>query len=666
MKVALIGNPNCGKTTLFNSLTGSNQYVGNWPGVTVEKKIGQVRKYGVSLIDLPGIYSLSPYSIEEGIARDFILGENPDGIINILDGTNPERSLYLTLQVLELGIPTVIAVNMTDALERRGDDIDYSRMETLLNTPVIPISAKKGVHLDLLMEKMLEQRKHFNRPVIRYAPMTQKYIDQIKKELPNKEFVHFLAPKILESDPHCLKGYSPETLCKFEEISCRYEKENRLHDRELALADSRYRAVEHIVHNSVRRNPNPPKTFTEKADEILLNRFLAIPIFIGLLFLIFYATFSGLGTALQGGMEVLTQHLLEKPLSEIIRSNGMPDWVHGLLMDGIYRGVSSVLHFLPQILILFFCLSVLEDSGYMARAAFMMDCLLEKIGLSGKAFIPMLMGFGCTTPAVMAARTMENEKDRRLTVLLTPFMSCGAKLPIYALFTGVFFREHRGVVLFSLYALGMLTAVVCGLFLKNTLFQTSRAPFVMELPSYRIPGLRSTLYLLWDKAKGFLVKAGTIIFSMSVLIWLMQNFNLRLQFTPGGSDSILCRAGSLLVPFFAPLGFGSREAVIALLSGLIAKESVVSSLSVLYGGNPALGIAEHFSPIGAYCFMVFCLLYVPCISAFTTMGRELKSKRWLLFSFCLQMAAAYGVTFLLFQVSRILLPQASVFSAICL
>lgn len=655
MNIALIGNPNCGKTTLFNSLTGSNQYVGNWPGVTVEKKVGQVKKYGVSLVDLPGIYSLSPYSMEEVIARDYILKEKPQGIINILDGTNLERNLYLTLQILELGIPVVTAVNMSDTLKLRGDHIDYDGMEAFLGIPVVPISAKKGINSDLLMEKMLYQRKHFKRPSICYPPVTQKYINLIKNKIKEDGFENFFAPKLLESDAHCLKNYTPREIRIFEEISSKYEQESRLHDRELSLADSRYQVVEQISHRFIHRNPNPSKTFAEKADEIVLNRFLAIPIFIGLLFLIFYTTFSGLGTGLQNGMEFLMETLLEQPLSGIIRSNGMPDLVHGLLIGGIFRGISSVLCFLPQILILFFCLSLLEDSGYMARAAFMMDCLLEKIGLSGKAFIPMLMGFGCTTPAVMAARTMENERDRRLTVLLTPFMSCGAKLPIYALFTGVFFQEHRGMVLFSLYFLGMLTAVLCGLFLKSTLFKTSQAPFVMELPPYRMPGLRSTFYLLWDKAKGFLIKAGTIIFSMSVVIWLMQNVSPQLHFIQDGSDSILGRIGSLLAPVLAPLGFGSQEAGIALLSGLIAKESVVSSLTVLYGGNPSLGIASHFTPMGAYSFMVFCLLYVPCVSAFSTMVRELKSKGWVLFSFCLQMAAAYGLTFLIYQSGQILI-----------
>lgn len=649
MNVALIGNPNCGKTTLFNSLTGSNQYVGNWPGVTVEKKVGQVRGYGITLVDLPGIYSLSPYSMEEIIARDFILEEHPQGIINILDGTNIERSLYLTLQVVELGIPTVIAVNMADIIEQQGDRIDYQGIAAYFEMPVIPISAKKGDNIDQVMVRLQQQVKQNKRQPISYDSLTQKYVDKIKDKLEDRAYADFLAPKILESDPRSIKSFSIDEIKRFDEISRMYEKENPLHDREMGLAESRYRVVEQIVRRFVHLNRNREITVSDRIDSVVLNRYLAVPIFLALMFLVFYTTFSGAGTALRQGMDFLLVRGIEQPLSWLLETNNAPEWMSSLFLDGIYQGLSSVLSFLPQILILFLCLSMLEDSGYMARAAFMMDCLLEKIGLSGKAFIPMMMGFGCTTPAVMAARTMEHERDRKLTILLTPFMSCGAKLPVYALFTGIFFQEHRGLVLFSLYFGGLLTAVLCGFFLKSTVFRTSRAPFVMELPPYRVPGLRSTAYLIWDKARGFLSKAGTIIFSMSVFIWLLQNFNLQFHFTQEGSESILGNLGNLLAPLLAPLGFGSWEAAVALLSGLIAKESVVSSLNVLYGGNLALEITRNFTPMGAYSFMVFCLLYVPCISAFVTMGRELKSRRWTLFAFCFQMGIAYAATFLVYQ-----------------
>ncbi len=648
MNVALVGNPNCGKTTLFNRLTGNNQHVGNWPGVTVEKKTGKVEKYDVFLTDLPGIYSLSPYSMEERISREFLLKETPDGIIHLLDATALERSLYLALQIIELGLPTVVAVNMADLLARQGDTVDYQGISSFLGVPVIPISAKKNDNLDLLMETVLQNRPPKHK--IPYDRVTEKYLCQIKQHLGSTPFPDFYAPKLLESDLECLREFSEQEGKQFEEISKQYERESSLHDRELSLADSRYRIAEQMTRSFLRLNLHPPGNISKAIDAVVLNRFLSFPFFALLLFLVFYATFSNIAISLQEGVDFLWNRWITLPFLQYCTLTNAPEWLQNLMTDGVFAGVSSVLSFLPQILILFFFLSLLEDSGYMARAAFIMDGLLQKIGLSGKAFIPMLMGFGCTTPAVMATRTMEKETDRRIAILLTPFLSCGAKLPIYTLFIGTFFEQQRSILLFGLYILGLLTAILCGWLLKQTVLKSDKAPFAMELPDYRMPGLVNTGRLLWDKTRDFLKRAGTIIFAMSVLTWVMGNFNFQLQFTQDPGDSMLSTLGLYLAPLFVPLGFGQKEAVIALLSGLVAKESVVSCLTVLYRGMPQQGIFAHFTPESALSFMVFCLLYVPCVSAFATMTKELNSRRWAAFSFGFQMTVAWFVSFLVYRI----------------
>ncbi len=651
MNVALVGNPNCGKTTLFNRLTGNNGHVGNWPGVTVEKKVGKAEKYDVFLTDLPGIYSLSPYSMEERIARNFLLEHPPDGIIHLMDATTMERSLYLAVQVIELGIPTVLAINMADLLSFRGDRIDTQGISDFLGVPVIPVSAKKKENLDLLMETVLHAQTPGQK--IPYDSVTQASLNQIKKHLADLPFPDFYAAKLLESDPECLHSFSKQEVRQFEQISKQYEKDSRLHDRELSLAESRYRIAGQLVNRFLHRNPQPPADHSKVIDAVVLHPGIALPLFGTLLFLIFYATFSRFAATLQNGMAYLLNQWLAPCLWSGFTLLGIPEGLRQLITDGVFPGVSSVLSFLPQILILFFFLSLLEDSGYMARAAFLMDGLLQKIGLSGKAFIPMLMGFGCTTPAVMAARTLEKEEDRRITILLTPFLSCSAKLPIYTLFIGTFFEKQQGLVLFCLYLLGLMTAILCGWLLKRTILKGDKAPFVMELPAYRTPSLGNIVRLLWDKIKGFLKKAGTVIVVMNILIWGMENVTMSLQVAATPEESILGSIGRYLTPLFVPLGFGQKEAVIALLCGLMAKESVVSSLAVLYGGNPVHGISGNFTPASACSFMVFCLLYVPCISALATMKKELNSRRWAAFSFCLQMMVAWLFSFLTYRLSCI-------------
>ncbi len=653
MNVALIGNPNCGKTTLFNRLTGNNQHVGNWPGVTVEKKTGKCEKYNVLLTDLPGIYSLSPYSAEERISREFLLKDSPDKIICLLDATTLERSLYLALQVLELGLPTVIAVNMADVLARQGDSIDYQGISDFLGVSVIPISAKKKENLDLLMETLLEA--DIPKRKVTYDHITRKYLWLIRKKLCDHPFPDFYAPKLLESDPEYLREFSKQEAEQFESISTHYEKETPLHDRVLGIAESRYRIAEHLAHTFLSKSHHVSPGIAEAIDAVALNRFVSLPCFSLLLFLMFYATFSDVSALLQHKIETLWADLITAPFLQYAVATHMPEWIKSLIMDGVFAGVSSVLSFLPPILILFFCLSLLEDSGYMARAAFIMDGLLQKIGLSGKAFIPMLMGFGCTTPAVMATRTIEKETDRRVTVLLTPFLSCSAKLPIYTLFIGSFFIQYRSMLLFFLYLLGLFTAVLCGWLLKRTVLKGEKTPFALELPPYRMPGLGNIAPLMWDKIKSFLKRAGTVIFAMSVVTWVMGNVNFAFQLTQDPTNSMLGKLGHYLSPIFLPLGFGQKEAVIALISGLVAKESVVSCLTVLYHGMPQKGILANFTPASALSFMVFCLLYVPCISAFATMAKELNSRRWALLSFCLQMTAAYLISLTVYRISLVFL-----------
>ncbi|WP_312642972.1 ferrous iron transport protein B [Hydrogenoanaerobacterium sp.] len=665
--IALAGNPNCGKTTLFNELTGSNQYVGNWAGVTVEKKEGKAKHNGVelSINDLPGIYSLSPYTMEEVCARDYIMNEDPDVIVDIIDGTNIERNLYLTIQLMELGRPMVIAVNMMDDVEQKGEHIDCAKLGELLGVPVIPIVARKGEGIKELMDEAVSiaagtQQHH----KIKYDYQTQNALNDIllillENKNTSDHHIQFYASKLLEADESIAKllKLTDSQRKRIEDIIVRYEATSQYGDRDTMLADARYKYITELVGKTVIKNTTPGfMTKSDKIDRFITNRVLALPIFLLVMFLMFSAVFGPVGEGLKAVVEWLVNGLLTPAVEQILISADAPAWTFSLIIDAVIGGVGGILTFLPQIMLLFLFLSILEDSGYMARAAFIMDRLLRKLGLTGKSFIPMLMGFGCTTPAVMAARTMENEKDRKLTIMLTPFMSCGARLPIYALFAGVFFEEHQGLVVFSMYLLGIVVAIVVGLILKNTLFKGEAAPFVMELPTYRMPTLKSTMLHMWDKCKGFLVKAGTVIFSMSILVWIMQNFSFSLHMVDDSSASMFGQIGAFIAPVFIPLGFGTWQAAVALLAGVVAKEAVVSTMSVLYGaGGLALQgiLATQFTPLSAYAFMVFSLLYMPCIAAFVSIRREMNSLKWALATALMETGVAYVVALLVYQIGSL-------------
>jgi len=665
--IALIGNPNCGKTTLFNALTGSNQYVGNWAGVTVEKKTGRTIKGNFNITDLPGIYSLSPYSLEERITRDYVINENPDAIINIIDGTNIERNLYLTVQLIELGKPMVLVINMMDDVAAKGWSIDCDYLSKLLGMPIVPISARKSENIDEVLKQVEYVITHkIIPPEITYDLKTQNALNEvysiIVKNINDAEKIpyNFYAAKLLEGDKEGVKNLKLEKsqLEAVEKIILEYENNSEYHDREAMLADARYKFIEEVVRKTVVKNDSEETmTISDKIDAVVTNRFLAIPVFLLIMFLMFSFTFGPVGKFLSDIIEILVNDVIASFISGILEKANAPQWTYRLLLDGVVSGVGGILTFLPQIAILFFCLSILEDSGYMARAAFITDRFLRRLGLSGKSFIPMIMGFGCTTPAVMAARTQENINERRMTIMLVPFMSCGAKLTIYALFAGAFFKANKGLVIFSMYILGFLVAIAVGLLLKKTIFKGNMALFVMELPPYRMPMPKSVLKNTWDKCKGFLVKAGTVIFSMSIVIWLLQNFSPSFHMVDDSSQSIFGIIGAAIAPIFAPLGFGTWQASVSLLSGLVAKEAVVSSLGVLYGaGGDSLSavISSVFTPLSAYSYMVFCLLYVPCVSAFATIKREMGSLKWALVSAAMQIGVAYLVSLLIYQAGSLM------------
>ncbi len=674
VRLALAGNPNCGKTTLFNALTGSNQYVGNWPGVTVSRKTGRSLWGNSELTDLPGIYSLSPYSMEEITARDYILDENPDGIINIVDGTNLERNLYLTLQLMELGKPVILAVNMMDEVEKKGWRLDCRALSDALGIPAIPVTARKGVNVKHLLETAEQaSRRKIPAPPPRYDSAAEAAKREILSLLEScgspASPADFWAGKLLEGDAGARKkfGFSPGEQKKLEEACSRYEKTSLYGDRETMLADSRYRLIEAVARKCLKKAPSGRVTVTERIDRVAMGRFTAFPLFLASMFLMFSVTFGPVGKGLSLGVRLIFSRGIIPLVRSLLDWADAPFWCYGLLLDAVIGGVSGIIVFLPQVALLFFCLSLLEDSGYMARAAFLMDRLLGKIGLSGKAFISMLMGFGCTTPAIMAARTLEREKDRKMTMMLLPFMSCSARLPIYAVFAGAFFPEHQGLTVFLLYLGGAVVAVLLGVLLKGTLFRGDSAPFVMELPPYRMPLISSVALHVWQKVKGFLIKAGTLIFSMSVVIWGLRNFAFPFQIAGSPEQSMLGRLGAFFAPALSPLGFGSWQAAVALLTGLIAKESVVSTLTILYAaGNTALlpaALESVFTPASAAAFLVFCLLYMPCISAFATLVREMNSLRWAAGTAALSTGAAWICSFLTGQTGKLIWGDARVTSA---
>ncbi|WP_200809408.1 ferrous iron transport protein B [Intestinibacillus massiliensis] len=658
--LAIIGNPNSGKTTLFNRLTGSNQHVGNWPGVTVDRKTGQV-KYGgkaADMVDLPGIYSLSPYTQEEIIARSFVLSDELDGILNIVDAANLERNLYLTLQLIALGMPMVVALNFIDDCRAQGIEIDCNRLSELLGVKVVPISAKRGENMDELMGMLVGEMEAPRRQPA-YLHGVGSAITRAAKVLEclpvRRASLPFYSAKLLEGDA-AMKAQvelPPAAAAEVERIASGLSSHMNSEDREMIFADALYDFVEDAVRQSVTRPEDPPLTTTEKLDRIIINKWLALPIFAFLMFLMFATTFGPVGGFLKDLLEGAINGWLSPSVEGALTHVGAAPWLVGLICDGVIAGVGGVVSFLPQIVILFFFLSILEDTGYLARIAFIMDTLLRKIGLSGKSFVPMLMGFGCTTPAVMAARTMENEKDRRMTIMLTPFMSCGAKLPVYALFSAALFPDHAGAVTFSLYILGIVVAILAGFLLKKTVFRGVSAGFVLELPPYRMPTFKGTVLNMWEKAKDFITKAGTIIFLMSIIIWLLQNFTPTFQVAASSADSILGVLGTVIAPVFAPLGFGQWQASVSLLTGLVAKEAVVSTMSVLYGAGSTAALSgvlgQVFSPLAGYSFLVFTLLYMPCMSAFATIRREMGGMKWALGAAAFQTVLAYLVALLIFQ-----------------
>ncbi len=674
LRIALAGNPNSGKTTLFNALTGANQYVGNWPGVTVEKKegIARLEDREVGIVDLPGIYSLSPYSMEEIVARDFIIGkddgERPDAIINIVDATNIERNMYLTVQLLELECPMVMALNFIDEARKNGDAIDIKRLSKEIGIPIVPISAKTGENLDELLRAAYRvTRDGFTvEPDNLYDALTHEAYYRIGRLIHDaaksaKLPVHWAAVKLIEGDALVMEALSLDSVTrnKVEIIAEAYGATGTGGDRETMLADSRYRYIENVVSSAVKKGRGRgAETLTDRIDRVVTHRLLAVPVFFLMMLVMFGVTFGPVGSLLEDGVAFLISSLSGWISTALAGAETAP-WLNSLISKGIITGVGGVLKYLPQIAVLFFFLSFLEDSGYMARAAFIMDRLLRRFGLSGKAFIPLLMGFGCSVPAILGARTMESEKDKRMTIMLIPFMSCSAKLPVYGLIAAAFFGVWSGFVVFSLYILGMAMAVVSGLILKRTIFTGEPAPFVLELPPYRMPTPGNILIHVWDRVRGFLVKAGTLIFLMSVILWFLQHFNVNFQLVTDSAEGILATVGTAVAPFFRPMGFGMWQAAVALLTGLIAKEAVVASLSVLYGFSlsaDSLTVAAAmtgFTPLSAFSYLVFILLYTPCVAAVATIYREMNSLRWTAASVAWQVLAACLMSTLVYQVGRL-------------
>ena len=635
---ALAGNQNCGKTTLFNQLTGSNQHVGNFPGVTVDRKSGQIKDHpGTEVTDLPGIYSMSPYSSEEIVTRQFIIGEKPTGIINIVDATNIERNLYLTMQLMELDVPMVLALNMMDEVRGNGGTIHINKMESMLGIPVIPISAAKNEGVHELVDHAIHVAKYQERPgrldfcaeddhggaVHRCIHSIQHLIEDHAKSAGTP--VRFAATKLVEGDERIRKALQLDQNEEdaLEHIIQQMERERGL-DRAAAIADMRFGFIQNLVDQTVvKPHESKEQARSNAIDRILTGKYTAIPAFVGIMALVFYLTFNVVGAALQdllaAGIDALTASV-----DAALTSWQVNAAVHSLLIDGIFTGVGSVLSFLPVIVTLFFFLSLLEDTGYMARVAFVMDKLLRRIGLSGRSIVPMLIGFGCTVPGVMASRTLPSERDRKMTILLTPFMSCSAKLPIYSLFAGLFFPEHAALVMVGLYFLGILIGVAVAFLLKGTVFRGEAVPFVMELPNYRLPGLKNVAQLLWEKARDFLQRAFTVIFLATIVIWFLQNFDLQLSLTSDAQNSILALLAGWIAPLFAPLGFADWRISTALITGFMAKESVVSTLVVLFGSEAALAAA--LQPAAAAPLLVFCLLYTPCVAAVASVKRELGGK----------------------------------------
>lgn len=666
MIFALAGNQNCGKTTLFNSLTGANQHVGNFPGVTVDQKVGTLRGTNHQVVDLPGIYSIRPYTQEEVVTQQFLLEQKPDAIINIVDATNIERNLYLTLQLLTLQVPMVIALNMMDELRGNGGSIDVRKMSQALGTPVIPISAAKNEGIAELVETLLKTAQNKEKPkVLDFCPdgpvhrCIHAVSHIIEDHAQNLDISRrFCASKLIEGEADFFDklGLSQNERELIEHSVIEMEHDSGL-DRNAALADMRYNFIEKVCKSCVVKAHESREYLRSVAiDKVLTNRYFALPIFGVIMALIFYLTFYVIGAYLSDllalGIDTLTVWV-----DNFLTAYGMNPVVHSLVIDGVFAGVGSVLSFLPLVVVLFFFLSILEDSGYMARIAFLMDKLLRKIGLSGRSFVPMLLGFGCSVPAIMATRTLSSQRDRKMTILLTPYMSCSAKIPVYTVFAAAFFPGYELPVMLILYFGGMLIGVLVALVMKHTMFRGNPVPFVMELPNYRLPSLRSVVLLMWEKAKDFLERAFTVIFLVTVIIWFLQNFDLRFNVVSDSADSILAGIGRVIAPIFAPLGFGDWRMVTALISGFSAKEAVVGTFGVVLGvGTNQLPVALHqlFTTLSAASFLAFTLLYTPCVAAVATIRRELDSTWKTVGVVLMQCLVAWVVALLVYQVGLLL------------
>ena len=667
MIFALIGNQNCGKTTLFNQLTGANQHVGNFPGVTVDQKVGEIKEHkNFSVVDLPGIYSLRPYTSEEIVTRDFLINEKPDAIINIVDATNIERNLYLTLQLLEMQIPMVLALNMMDEVRNNGGSIDVMGMSEKLGIPVVPISAVKAEGISELVEKVIRtaEKKKYPKitdfcekgPVHRCIHALSHQVEDHAQNLGISP--RFAATKVVENDVEIIKklNFSRNEFEMMQHSIEEMEADHKM-DRNAALADMRYTFIEKVCKDTV-KHPKESKEHkrSEKIDKVLTNKYLAIPMFLAIMMLIFYLTFGLIGAWLSDllslGIEQITD-ICDKGLT----AYGINPVVHSLIIDGVFAGVGSVLSFLPVIVVLFFFLSILEDSGYMARIAFVMDKLLRKIGLSGRSFVPMLIGFGCTVPAVMATRTLSSDRDRKMTIMLTPFISCSAKIPVYSVFAMAFFKDHAALVMMALYVTGIVVSILVALILKGTVFSGKPVPFVMELPNYRLPSVKSVLQLMWDKAKDFLQRAFTIIFVATIIIWFLHTFDTRLNVVTDSANSLLAVLGRWVAPIFTPLGFGDWRISTSLITGFTAKEAVVSTMSVLCGtsmSNLPQTLGSFFTPLSAVSFLVFTLLYTPCVAAIAAIRREMDSALQAVGIVIMQCVIAWLVAFGVYRIGSLL------------
>lgn len=661
IRVALAGNPNSGKTTLFNALTGARHKVGNWSGVTVEKKEGLIKHNGesIAIVDLPGTYSLSPYSIEEKIARNYIVEESPDVVVNIVDASNLERNLYLSLQLMELGKPVVMALNMMDVANSLGYEINVEKLSKTLGIPIVPMSAAKKQGLKELIDAISQVSKNpkLSSPIqVDYGEALESKILDTMNNLTSQESLskynpRWLALKILEEDPEIMEstGIAPvidSSLMLEEEV-------------ELMVADKKYSFIASLIGNSMKKPTSSVLSISDKIDLILTNKYLGLPIFALLMFGVFYFTFDLVGNQLNGMIDEFINGAVAPAVSAGLENAKVSPWLQSLIVDGIIGGVGGVLTFLPNIACLFLAISIMEDSGYMARVAFIMDRAMKKVGLSGKAFIPMILGFGCNVPAIMGTRTLENENDRLTSILVNPFMSCSARLPVYILFAGAFFPGNEKFVVYSLYILGIFVAILMALIFKTFLFKSEVVPFIMELPPYRLPSFTTTLANVWERVKGFLIKAGTLIFGVSVVLWFILGYNFS---GPAEiTESIGASLGNVFAPIFAPLGFGTWQAALSLLTGILAKEVVVSNMSIIYGLTDGASAQSFFTALNgsftqltAYAFMVFVLLYTPCAAAIGAVKRETNSWKWTTFSVVYQFAVAWFFAFLVFQIGKLL------------